>query len=155
VPRNVSVEAGAFKDAQSDAHIDSFASIVKIWLFETPLTAKHGPFMFVKGSQRNSASRLEWLHAYALPPAVEALREPSFRLKGSLAAAKLAFVSDCDRNAEAVLPLEGARLTLVVADTSAIHFRGNGKVGFVRKSYRIQGDNGGGLPRLDPFTLPD
>ena len=152
--RNVTCEPE--RDAQSDAHLDSFASVVKIWIFKTPLDARHGPFTFCKGSHRVTERRLRWLHAYALPPAAEALREPSFRLAGSptAAAAGACFVADCERDARPVLPLPRAKKTLVIADTSAIHWRAVGDPGFVRQSLRIRGDNGGGLQRLDPFRLP-
>ncbi|KAH8090166.1 hypothetical protein JL720_6476 [Aureococcus anophagefferens] len=88
VARNVSATAG---DPQSAAHIDSFASVVKVWLFDAPLTPAHGPLTVAVGSQRHTVDRLAWLHAYATG-GDEARREPSFRLRGSPAAAARARV---------------------------------------------------------------
>ncbi|KAH8082997.1 hypothetical protein JL720_8509 [Aureococcus anophagefferens] len=49
---------------QSAAHIDSFASVVKVWLFDAA-GAKPRPLAVAVGSQRHTVDRLAWLHAYA------------------------------------------------------------------------------------------
>lgn len=169
IQRNVTSKPGE-DDPQFLAHMDSFATVVKVWLFRAPLDARHGPLTFVKGSQRLDEPKLRWMHAYSQDEA--ALREPSFRLRGSHRAEAAApdFVRRCLENASPVLPpvvaprqkqqqpdqadLHSTNLTLVIADTSAIHFRARAHDGFVRVSYRLKGDNGGGLPRLDPFRPP-
>lgn len=152
VARNVTTVDG---DAQNEPHLDTFASVVKVWLFAPPLDDRHGPFTYVKGTHRNSESKLRWMYAYSTSQA--ALREPSFRLHGDEGAATAAadFVAHCQKHARPVLPLDDAHLTLVIADTSAIHFRAPGLPGFVRQSFRLKGDNGGGLPRRNPFRWPD
>lgn len=43
----------------------------------------------------------------------------------------------------------------VIADTSGLHHRGEALPGTVRHSLRLKGDNDGGLPRLDPWRLPE
>jgi len=153
--RNVTVLAE--RDPQNDMHIDTFASIVKVWIFDASVTPQHGPFEYVPGSHRESEPRLRWMHHYAMPPAREALVEPSFRLLGSPSAASAAadFVEHCSASSRPVLPLPGARRTLVIADTSGLHRRSAGVVGLVRRSWRLAGDNDGGLRRLDPYRWPD
>lgn len=121
-----------------------------------------GPLLFAKRSHRNSEAKLRWMHAYATPPAVEARSEPSFRLRGCAAAtaAALDFVEavegrihlEATAAARPVLPLPQAR-TLVLADTSAVHARGTGQPGAVRHSWRLRGDNDGGLKRLNPYRM--
>ena len=79
-----------------------------------------------------------------LPPATEALREPALRMR----------VDETDYGLAPVvpmLPLAGVARTLIVADTSGIHYRGLAMPGTQRYTFRLVGDNDGGLPRLDPF----
>lgn len=163
-PRNVTVQETP--DPQQQFHIDTFAPIVKVWVFHDPpgVNLSQGPLLFSRRSHRNSEAKLRWMHAYAQPPALEAQREPSFRLRGCAAAtaAALDFVEavegklDMEAAAAAgpVLPLPNTR-TLVVADTSALHARGPGLPGQVRQSWRLSGDNDGGLKRLNPYRLQD
>ncbi|KAL1499699.1 hypothetical protein AB1Y20_011894 [Prymnesium parvum] len=136
--------------------MDTFAPIVKVWVFPADTSLSQGPLHFAAGSQHNSPGRLRWMHAYSLPPATEAMREPSFRLLGSAAAAAAApdFIRQTQASMAAVLPLPFASRTLVIADTSGLHHRGQGVVGAVRRSSRLPGDNDGGLPRLHPFRMP-
>ena len=98
------------------------------------------------------------MHAYAQPPASEALVEPSFRLRGCEAALTGAagdFVRWAEEAARPTLPLPGVRRTLVIADTSGLHRRGSGQEGAIRHSWRLVGDNDGGLARLNPFRWPE
>jgi len=160
-PRNVTVQGSP--DPQTQFHIDTFAPIVKVWVFQNPpgVDLDQGPLFFSRGSQRNSEAKLRWMHAYAQEPANEARAEPSFRLRGCAAATAAAddFVQAVEGNlsmealfpAAPVLPLQGVRRTLVIADTSALHARGKGVPGRVRSSWRLAGDNDGGLPRLNPY----
>ncbi|CAJ1334264.1 unnamed protein product [Effrenium voratum] len=163
--RNVTMQEA---DPQSQIHIDTFAPIVKVWVFHDPpgINMSQGPLLFARGSQRNTEDKLRWMHAYAQLPAAEARAakaEPSFRLRGCAAAveAASAFVLAAEGEveleataaAEPVLPLKRVRRTLVLADTSALHARGPGVPGTVRESWRLKGDNDGGLKRLNPFRL--
>ncbi|CAE7288765.1 unnamed protein product [Symbiodinium sp. CCMP2456] len=159
--RNVTVQETP--DPQSQLHMDTFAPIVKVWVFQDPpgVSLDEGPLLFSQRSHRNSEAKLRWMHAYAQEPASEARAEPSFRLRGCAAAAKAAadFVQAVEGHsileaaapAQPVLPLPGVRRTLVLADTSALHARGTGVPGRVRSSWRQAGDNDGGLKRLNPY----
>jgi len=164
-PRNVTVQGPT--DLQTQLHIDTFAPITKVWVFQDPpgVELSQGPLLFAKGSHRNSEAKLRWMHAYAQQPAAEARSEPSFRLHGCANATKAAedFVKavegrihiEATRAAEPLMPLPGVRRTLIIADTSALHARGLGVPGHVRQSWRLTGDNDGGLKRLDPYRWPD
>jgi hypothetical protein len=154
VMRNVSCQSAW--DPQNDVHIDTFYSIVKIWIFGQNVTLNEGPFAFAPGSHRNSEGRLRWMHAYSLPPATEASAEPSFRILGSMSAIAAApdFVTSVLKSTSAVVPLPGVRYTLVIADTSALHGRARGLPGYTRNSWRLRGDTDGGLKRVDPYRLP-
>lgn len=151
VPRNVTFTQEP--DPQNALHIDTFSSIVKIWIFDQNTTKNDGPLMFAPGSNRNTKAKLKWMHAYSLPPATEALVEPSFRLLGSKLAASIAaeYVQQVQERLIPMLPLPGVKRTLVIADTSGLHARGVGVPGRTRVSWRLQGDNDGGLKRLEPF----
>jgi len=136
-------------DPQGRAHVDSFASVVKVWLFDA-VGADAGPLHIVRGSHRHTLDRLAWEHARA--NGREALVEPSFRLTSneSDSGDAAAFVARCQRDAE---PIVTHTPIVVVADTSLVHFRGAGRVGAVRRSRRLRGDNGGGLVRRNPFRF--
>lgn len=45
----------------------------QVWIFEADVTMEQGPLTYVPGSQRNTKEKLEWMYAYSLPPATEAL----------------------------------------------------------------------------------
>ena len=157
IPRNVSFD-GTGPDEQTKMHMDTFQPIVKVWAFDSlpEITLAHGPLHYARGTHRNTKGKLAWMHMYAQPPASEALLEPSFRLLGSPSAAKASpeFVEWAQGQTIPALPIPGARRTLVIADTSGLHHRGIGVVGAVRQSWRLRGDNDGGLRRLDPFRWP-
>jgi len=155
VPRSVTVTTT--RDPQNDIHVDTFAQIVKVWIFERGVTVEQGPLMYCKGTNRNTDGKLRWMYHYSLPPAKEALVEPSFRLLGSATAMEGAkdFVDEVLRDISPCLPLENANATLVIADTSGLHGRGVGVPGHTRRSLRLAGDTDGGLKRLDPYrALP-
>lgn len=146
------VAAGARDEPQAEAHADSPFSVVKVWVFDAPLADAHGPLTIARGSHRKDAGRLSWEHARARD--AQSAREPSFRLRsptGESSAAAAAFVASLS-----FTPITAvANRTLVVADTSAVHYRATGEAGYVRVSSRLQGDNGGGLKRRNPFRFPD
>jgi len=151
--RNVTVQTE--RDLQNDFHVDTFHNIVKVWLFQDPpgVALEEGPLMFARGSHRNSHAKLQWMHVYAQPPATEAVREPSFRLRGCESATRGAadYVRWVEEAAVPVLPLPGTTRTIVIASTSALHARGEGIPGRTRHSWRLAGETDGGLVRLDPF----
>ena len=50
-----------------------------------------------------------------------------------------------------VLPLKQFKRTLIIADTSGVHHRGNAVEGIIRRTLRVQAGLDGGLPRQSPF----
>eukprot|EP00038_Savillea_parva_P005681 m.159559 g.159559 ORF g.159559 m.159559 type:complete len:580 (-) comp11810_c0_seq1:70-1809(-) len=151
VPRHVPVETT--RDPQNDMHVDTFAQIVKVWIFQQGVTMEQGPLHYFKGSNRNDEGKLRWMYRYGLPPATEAMIEPSFRLLGCLDAVDAApdYIARALLERVPLLPLAEANATLVIADTSGLHNRGMGVPGHTRRSLRLAGDTDGGLKRLDPF----
>ena len=164
VGRNTTHEPG---DPQYSLHVDTFSGAFKAWVFFEDTAMDNGPLHYVLGSHRNTEGRLRWLHHTSLPPAVEALREPSFRLQ-STPAYGMRGKSEDDVTAEnedeaavlqrmgfqpakPVLPLPGVKRTLALVDTSGLHRRGRAAPGTVRRSMRLGGDTDGGVPRLNPF----
>jgi len=143
VERNVTSVAN---DPQREPHIDTFHSVVKMWVYEKGVvTNATGPLHFMKGSNRNTRSKLEWIYNVSLPPATEAIKEPSLRFRGDS-------TMFTDMNIlRPVLPLNEFHRTLVIADTSGIHHRGLAVPGTVRKTIRLSSGNDGGLPRINPY----
>ena len=108
-PRNITVPE--VRDLQTFGHVDTFATAVKIWIFDGSVEPKHGPLTYAKGSHRNSVPKMKWMYDYSLPPAAEALQEPSFRLFGSATATERNpnFISEIAANSTPVLPLHVQR----------------------------------------------
>lgn len=97
-------------------------TLVKVWIFEKGVTVEQGPLMYCKGTNRNTDGKLRWMYHYSLPPAKEALIEPSFRLLGSPTAIEGAkeYVEEVLRDIEPCLPLDGSNATLVIAGVNII-----------------------------------
>jgi hypothetical protein len=143
--RSESRTAHEASDPQYELHMDNAVGpIFKVWVYPEDAVLEDGPLHYARGSHELTAAKLAWLHESTLPPAKEAMIEPALRLR--LSPEETGFAS-----ALPVLPLPGAKRTLVIADTSGIHHRGRATVGTIRRSWRLVGDNDGGLPRLDPF----
>lgn len=141
VERNVTSVAN---DPQREPHIDTFHSVVKMWVYERGVVTKDtGPLHFMRGSHRNTKSKLQWIYNVSFPPATDAIKEPSLRFRGDESA-----MMDILRP---VLPLESVPRTLIIADTSGIHHRGPALPGTVRRTIRLSSGNDGGLARLNPF----
>lgn len=133
-------------DTQLQAHIDTFHSVVKMWVYERgDVTIEKGPLHFMRGSARNNESKLRWIYSVTIPPSIEAIKEPSLRYNGN------AILDKMPDEIRPVLPLKNFQRTLIIADTSGIHHRGPAIPGTVRKTIRVQDDMQGGIPRLDPF----
>lgn len=128
-----------------EKHVDNgVGPVFKVWVYPGNTTVSDGPLHYSIGSHRNTLGKLRWIHETALPPATEAHREPALRMKVNETDYGFAPVAP-------VLPLPGVAKTLVLADTTGIHHRGWALPGTERRAYRLDGDNDGGLPRLDPF----
>jgi hypothetical protein len=147
VERNVTSMAN---DPQREPHIDTFHSVVKMWVYERGVvTNDTGPLHFMLGSNRNSRGKLQWMYKMSLPPATEAIREPSLRFREEILEQSFDYsMMDIRRP---VLPLDCYTRTLVIADTSGIHHRGHVSPGTIRKTMRVSNGNDGGLPRINPF----
>jgi len=105
-------------DPQTLLHADTFHPTVKAWLFLTDVAEDAGPFIYVPGSHRLTAARLDWERRMSLTARGSAIaedREGSFRI---------------DRSELASLGLPPPRAfavpanTLIVADTFGFHARG-------------------------------
>jgi hypothetical protein len=105
-------------DPQTALHADTFHPTVKAWLFLTDVAADGGPFLYVAGSHRLTAQRLEWERRSSVVAAESAdaeTRQGSFRIA---------------RDELQALGLPEPRVfavpanTLIVADTFGFHARG-------------------------------
>jgi len=152
VMREVSHVAG---DPQYALHQDTFHSAVKLWVYPRNLTLAHGPLHFSRGSHRASDGKFAWLYGRTKANDLEVIREPSLRFDpnwqaGTALADGLAALAL--EPALPVLPLPNSRQTLIIADTSGLHCRGEAAPGVSRHALRPAGAvNDGGVMRLSPF----
>lgn len=114
-------------DPQTSLHADTFHSSVKAWLFLTDVAEDEGPFVYVPGSHRLSAERLDWEKQRSLKAASSdrmsargslRIREKELKALGLPAPKRFAVKKN----------------TLVVADTFGFHARGPS----VRPSTRVE-----------------
>ena len=142
-------------DPQCALHVDTFHSVVKLWVYNANMTIDHGPLYIVPGTHRFSRGKLKWLYGRTRDNPVDVMSEPSIRFDvafttGALAAKSLNAVGL--PQAIPVLPLPGVARTLIVADTSALHNRGVAPSGSARRALRPMGaENDGGVKRLNPY----
>lgn len=104
-------------DPQTHLHADTFHPTVKAWLFLGDVTEEDGPFVYVPGSHRMSARRLDWARARS----IEARDSDFLSSRGSfrITLAELTEIGLPPPRSCAV-PAN----TLVVADTGGFHARG-------------------------------
>jgi hypothetical protein len=142
-------------DPQCALHLDTFHSVVKLWVYGANVSAAHGPLHVVPGSHRSSAAKLAWLFSRTRTNSAAVIKEPSIRFDDSETAgveAAEALGAAGLPHATPVLPLPGVARTLVVADTSGLHCRGLATPGLSRRALRPMGaDNDGGVKRGNPF----
>lgn len=152
IPRDVVIRKN---DPQNNLHIDTFSKIIKIWFFDNNHNKEDlGPLNFVKGSHRSSYNKLSWLYYYGQENNSNAINEPSFRLENIDNNTEIDnYINHIKTQQEPIYALNNTNLSIVIADTSAFHCRGKGKLGNIRKSWRIEGDNDGGIKRRNPFYL--
>ena len=135
-------------DPQYEMHMDTWHPTIKMWLFPRGVALADGPLHYVNGSHRATARKLRWLHEMSLPPArsLRACPAPRTHLEAR-GVEELGFASV----RALVLPPK----SLVVADTSGLHFRGRAVPGHLRHSMTPAGSqwSSGGLSRdlLMPF----
>ena len=142
-------------DPQCALHLDTFHSVVKLWVYGANVSVAHGPLHVVRGSHRSSAAKLAWLFARTRANSAAVIKEPSLRFDDRETAgvhAAEALAAAGLPHATPVLPLPGVARTLVVADTSGLHCRGLATPGLSRRALRPMGaDNDGGVKRGNPF----
>lgn len=105
-------------DPQRDLHTDTFHPTVKAWLFLTDVRPDAMPFVYVPGSHRLTAQRIEWERRMSIR-ASEWAGQPETRLVRAISR---------DELSELGLPepqlIAAPANTLVVADTFGFHARG-------------------------------
>ena len=132
------------KDHQYEYHMDTFHSIIKMWIYESDMKLKNGPLYFVKSSNNNDFTKLKYLFNVTKNNDLYIIREPSIRLKNK----------DIYKNSLylPMLPLNNSQKTLIIADTSGFHCRGYAKEGTERNYWRPGWENNdGGLHRINFF----
>lgn len=104
-------------DPQMHLHSDTFHPTVKAWLFLTDVKLEDGPFVYVPGSHRINRRRLAWLRRQSM----DAVTLDRLSARGSLRVSREALrrMGYPEPRAFAV-----KKNTLVVADTSGFHARG-------------------------------
>lgn len=142
-------------DIQLYMHVDTHMPTWKVWLF-TPTSMDHGPFHFVKGSHRNTLGKLRWLyertsHLVVEPPPHGDTHTGPFADTTHGFHASIRFEGFDWAHPAAIAPhlqaygfppptpiVTTAPLTLVIADTSAFHFRGLALPNRTRRSHRLR-----------------
>eukprot|EP00754_Rhynchopus_humris_P047024 Rhum_TRINITY_DN6543_c0_g1::Rhum_TRINITY_DN6543_c0_g1_i1::g.20320::m.20320 len=134
-------------DTQYQKHVDTFHQAVKLWVYPSTVTAEDGPLHYIPGSNNNTHEKLAWTYdVTAANATLYSVAEPSLRMWGS-ASERYGLPDPVP-----VLPLEGTAYTLIIADTSGVHFRGRAPPGTTRVALRpVGGENDGGVTRRSPF----
>ena len=169
-------------DPQYYAHVDTFHPTVRVWLFPPQTTVSRGPFFYVAGTHRNTQAKLAWLFnrtrtltTQAARPARKGARQPTSQPRaggGPFADAvhgfdgSLRVVGFDPRDTGASVaalgtfgfprprPLTtGDEYTLVIADTSGVHFRGWAAPGTERWDATL--DIGNIIPRKSTYFCAD
>jgi len=105
-------------DPQRQLHVDTFQPTMKAWLFLTDADEHNGPFTYVPGSHRLSLARLRWeYHQSVIGRDLPVL----YAARGSLRINEDELAS---LGLPAPRPLHCRANTLVVADTTGFHRRG-------------------------------
>ncbi len=119
--RNGYLEGNA--DPQKTMHSDTFHPTMKAWLFLEDVKPEHGPFTYVRGSNRLTPKRLRWEYHRSL---TAARLHDGYSEKGSFRA-DAADLEQMDLPApEGITASAG---TLVIANTNGFHGRGQAAPG--------------------------
>eukprot|EP01060_Flectonema_neradi_P005456 TRINITY_DN13639_c0_g1_i1.p1 TRINITY_DN13639_c0_g1~~TRINITY_DN13639_c0_g1_i1.p1 ORF type:complete len:883 (+),score=176.56 TRINITY_DN13639_c0_g1_i1:100-2748(+) len=132
-------------DTQTQAHVDTFHTVIKMWVYPSNITLEHGPLNVYPGTHRNTLEKLRWMYKVtSANTTADLVKEASLRL--------------WDDESKELLPKPMAMLpvfpewTLIIADTSSIHNRGFANSGVKRLTLRPSGgENDGGVRRRNPF----
>ena len=133
-------------------HVDTYMPAWKVWLYAEDVQDRHGPFTLVPGTHVSSEAKLRWLYSESNNVAKHGPGSyGSFRMDTSLedwdALPETSFGMPARRG------ITGGKMSLLIADTSALHARGLSDPGTVRRTFVLHGDaNDGGLPRRNPFS---
>lgn len=113
-------------DPQKNMHADTFHPTMKAWLFLEDVTPAHGPFTYVRSSNKLTTKRLNWEYQRSLT----AKSNPDgYSEKGSFRA------NANDLKAMGLPAPEGLAVkagTLVIANTNGFHGRGKAEAGASR-----------------------
>jgi len=114
-------------DLQKDFHRDTFFTAMKFWYFIDPVTLDNGPFIYVPGSHKLTANRLEWEHQQAMTAVNRstATQGGSFRITQ----AEMTAMGLPDP-----VTMTVPANTMLMADTLGFHRRGDAKPGTSRLS---------------------
>ena len=127
------------RDTQTEAHVDTFHTVLKMWVYPANITLEHGPLHVYPGTHRATREKLQWMFKVTSSnTTTESVAEASLRL--------------WDEESKNALPKPKAMLpafpewTLIIADTSGIHNRGRAEIGVKRLTLRpAGGENDGGV----------
>jgi len=128
------------KDNQNDVHIDSFHNTFKVWVYPKNINKTLGPLHIIPGTHKNDIKKLKWL--FKISNSKIGYKEPSFRLTNNNMKIFPKLVP--------ILPIKNKK-TIIFVNTYAFHKRGKIKHNLKRITYRIAGDNDGGVKRYNPF----
>lgn len=164
------------KDEQYYMHVDTFFPTWKVFIFAPNTTVSSGAFHYVRGSHRNTEGKLRWLYDRTktwtkdrpfkeldksqLGPFSDNLHgyEGSIRMLGfnppkGVVEEGNSLGSYSFGSPEPITVGDGYG-SIVIADTSGLHYRGYAAPGAKRTAARIMssgGGCGGCVPRLNPF----
>ncbi|SDE40460.1 Phytanoyl-CoA dioxygenase (PhyH) [Kordiimonas lacus] len=113
-------------DPQKTPHSDTFQPTMKAWLFLEDVTEQNGPFHFIRGSHRLSLKRLMWEYRYSL--------KAKRLTDGHSEHGSSRFTKEDLKQLglEAPQPICVHAGTFVIANTHAIHCRGDAQPGSSR-----------------------
>lgn len=143
-PSKGSSETNINSDPQKNLHSDTFQPTVKGWLYLEDVHMENGPFHFVKGSHKATEKRAQWEYEMSLKASGN---NDSYTQKGSFRISREELAAlDLPEPTTFTVPAN----TLVMADTSGFHSRGQAKSGTMRRSFYFSDR---GTPFL-PFPMP-
>lgn len=131
------VKDNAIKDPNKDYHYDTFHNTFKAWLFMSNVNVKDGPFLFVPNTHKFSFQRM--------------LQEWWLSLLFSLKKNNASFRFGNEENKKKELDNKAVKFdveqnTFVMANTHALHRRGDAEVGAIRDSIQF-------WSRENPFKI--
>eukprot|EP00939_MAST-03C_sp_MAST-3C-sp1_P000206 g206.t1 len=134
-------------DLNQDLHVDTYHASIKVWLYAENVTSDKGPFTVVRGSHRVGLAKAKFLYAVST----------NLTERGPQSYGSFRLIEGADETTYGFSQREGLvgeAMTLLIADTVALHARGVSVPGAVRRTFVLRGkNNDGGLRRRNPFLL--